>query len=410
MPITTSENRTPVRLAILTTHPIQYHAEWFRAMASRGDLMIHVYYCHRATPQEHSRAGFGVEFEWDISLLDGYPHSFLNNVARRPGNGTFAGFDTPEVKEVVSSRIYDAVLVNGWHYKSAWQTIYACWKSGVKVMVRSDSHLHTERSMVKRAAKWLTYPRFISRFDACLAVGKWSRDYFLHYGALPKRVFIVPHAIDDRRFKIEAEFLQARRSELRKEDKLSESAVVLIFSGKFISKKRPMDFVWAIEQAVQRNPHIEGVMVGDGPLRTACEDFVRERGLPIRFTGFLNQSQIIRAYVVSDALVLPSDGGETWGLVVNEAMACSRPCIVSDRVGCGPDLVIPQKTGFIFPLGDVGALADSMVHFSMNPKSLTLMGTNARSLLKNFSVETAVDGVLKSLAAPPEPRVWDASA
>jgi glycosyltransferase involved in cell wall biosynthesis len=404
MPITTSQSKAPVRLAILTTHPIQYHAEWFRAMAARSDLAIHVYYCHRATPEEHSRAGFGVEFDWDISLLDGYPHSFLKNVARRPGNGTFAGFDTPEVKEVVRSRRYDAVLVNGWHYKSAWQTIYACWKSGVKVMVRSDSHLHTERSTIKRAVKWLTYPRFISRFDACLAVGKWSRDYFLHYGARPQRVFMVPHAIDDRRFKIEAECLEARRSELRKEDRLSENAIVLMFSGKFISKKRPMDFVWAIEQAVRRNPQIRGLMVGDGPLRTACEDFVRERGLPIRFTGFLNQSQIIRAYVVSDALVLPSDGGETWGLVVNEAMACARPCIVSDRVGCGPDLVIPQQTGFIFPLGEVGALADSMVHLSMNPKSLTLMGSNARTLLKNYSVEKAVDGVIESLAAPLEPR------
>ena len=110
-------------------------------------------------------------------------------------------------------------------------------------------------------------------------------------------------------------------------------------------------------------------------LRVGCEIVVREQNLPIRFTGFLNQSQITEAYVASDALVLPSDGGETWGLVVNEAMACGRPCIVSDRVGCGPDLVIPQKTGSIFLLGDVGALANSMLEFAGNPERMIAMGS-----------------------------------
>ena len=97
-------------------------------------------------------------------------------------------------------------------------------------------------------------------------------------------------------------------------------------------------------------------------------------------------------------------------IVVNEAMACARSCIVTDRVGCGPDLVIPRKTGFIFPLGDVAALAESMVQFSVNPQVLTVMGIDARSRLKNYSVEKAVEGVIRSLEAGPEPRVWHASA
>jgi glycosyltransferase involved in cell wall biosynthesis len=182
-----------------------------------------------------------------------------------------------------------------------------------------------------------------------------------------------------------------------------------MFSGKFIPKKRPMDFVRAIEKAVRRNPSIQGLMVGDGPLRASCENLVRERGAPIRFTGFLNQSQITKAYVASDALVLPSDGGETWGLVVNEAMACARTCIVSDRVGCGPDLVIPQETGSIFPLGDVEALANSMLELAGNPDHMISMGIDARSRLINYSVKTAVDGIIASLAAMLEPRVLDAS-
>jgi glycosyltransferase involved in cell wall biosynthesis len=397
------------RLAILSTHPIQYHVAWFRALAARTDLEIHVYYCHKATPQEQSRAGFGVEFDWDIPLLDGYQHSFLKNISKLAGHGKFGGFDTPELKEIIKRREYDAVLVNGWHYKSAWQAIWACWRSRVKVMVRSDSHLHTPRTIAKRAVKALIYPHFIPRLDACLAVGEWSREYFLHYGANPERIFFVPHAADNTRFQSEARLLVPRRSELRKKYGLKENAMVFMFSGKFIPKKRPLDFVCAIDRAVHHNSCIQGLMVGDGPLRVQCEDHVRNHSTPIRFAGFLNQSQITSAYVTSDALVLPSDGRETWGLVVNEAMACARLCIVSDKVGCGPDLVIPGKTGSIFPLGDVNALAISMVELAASPERLSSMGSEAWSRLRNYSVETAVDGVVQSLAATLNRRVLDAS-
>jgi glycosyltransferase involved in cell wall biosynthesis len=397
------------RLGVISTHPIQYHSAWFRALGVRPELDLHVYYCHKATPREQAAAGFGVEFDWDVPLLEGYPHTFLKNVAASPGHGGFRGFDTPEIEEVIRRREYDAVLVNGWHYKSAWQAIRSCWKWKVKVMVRGDSHLHTPRSIVKRALKAFTYRRFIPRFDACLAAGQWSREYFLRYGARDERIFLVPHAIDSKRFQSEAEHLEPSRSELRTEKGLEENAIVFMFSGKFIPKKRPLDFVRGIECAAQRHPQIQGLMVGDGPLRVACEHLVQERKIPIRFTGFMNQSQIIKAYVACDALVLPSDGGETWGLVVNEAMACARPCIVSDRVGCGPDLVIPQETGDIFPLGNIEALANSMLGWAGNPDHIISMGIAAQRRLKKYSIEAAVDGVIESLSAMQEPRVLHAT-
>src|SRR5205823_11373578 len=166
------------RLAILSTHPIQYHAPWFRGLAAHPDLDVHVYFCHNATPQEQARAGFGVEFDWDVDLLVGYPHSFLKNIAKPAGHGRFGGFDTPEIGKIIREKKYDAVLVNGWNYKSAWQAIWAAWQSGVKVMVRGDSHLHFDRSRSVKLTKRLAYRRFVPRFDACLAPGTWSREYF----------------------------------------------------------------------------------------------------------------------------------------------------------------------------------------------------------------------------------------
>jgi glycosyltransferase involved in cell wall biosynthesis len=334
----------------------------------------------------------------------------LQNIANPPGHGRFAGFDTPEIKDIIRRREYDAVLVNGWHYKSAWQAIWACWKSGVKVLVRGDSHLHTPRSPLKKLAKSLAYRRFIPRFDACLAVGQWSREYFLYYGAGPEQIFFVPHAVDNQRIAAECRRWEPTRSQLRSQWGLDGKSVVFAFAGKFIEKKRPMDFVQAIDRAARQGAAVEGLMVGDGPLRAGCEDFVRALRSPIRFTGFLNQSQIVAAYVASDLLVLPSDGGETWGLVVNEAMACGRPCIVSDHVGCGPDLIEVGRTGAVFPLGDVDGLVALMIEFARQPSRLAIMGVHARERVEKCSVQTAVEGVLQSLAAITDSRALHAIA
>jgi glycosyltransferase involved in cell wall biosynthesis len=120
----------------------------------------------------------------------------------------------------------------------------------------------------------------------------------------------------------------------------------------------------------------------------------------VTFAGFVNQTEIVRAYVAADCLVLPSDTGETWGLVVNEAMASGLPAIVSDEVGCGPDLVTEDVTGSIFPMGDVDALADRLTRFAGDPAGLRGMGARARERVSSqYSVERAVAGTLAAIDA-----------
>jgi glycosyltransferase involved in cell wall biosynthesis len=250
---------------------------------------------------------------------------------------------------------------------------------------------------VKLVAKWPFYRWFVSKLDACLPVGKWSSEYFLHYGARPDRVFVVPHSVDTDYFANEAQRLEAERPALRASWGLAASTTVFVFAGKFISKKRPLDFVSAIKQARSRGANIEGLMVGDGPLRGVCEEAVRAAELPIRFAGFLNQTEIARAYVAADALVLPSNGGETWGLVVNEAMACGLPCFVSDRVGCGADMVRPDETGAVFPMGDTATLGRLMADLAANPKRLKAMRSNATQEAEKYSVNVAVARTVEAL-------------
>src|SRR5262249_13386820 len=153
------------------------------------------------------------------------------------------------------------------------------------------------------------------------------------------QLFNVCHTVDSERISGEAARCRQNRRELRRRWDLGEDELVFAFSGKLIPKKRPLDFIRAAGKARGMGANVTALIVGDGALRQECEAEAVRSTAPIRFTGFLNQTEIIQAYVAADALVLPSDGGETWGLVVNEAMVCGRPCFVSDRVGCSPDLI-----------------------------------------------------------------------
>jgi glycosyltransferase involved in cell wall biosynthesis len=386
------EGRTsgPPRVAIVSTHPIQYHTPWFRALAQRANLETVVLYCHQANREDQAKAGFGVEFEWNVSLLDGYDYEFLTNVSSKPGLASFRGLDTPDLSRRITNGEYDAVLVNGWHYKSAWQAIAACWRTGTPVLARGDSHLYTARHALKRGAKWPFYRGFIPRLDSCLPVGAWSRDYFLHYGADPQRIFVVPHVVDSERISGEAYRLDQKRSDLRRKWGLSEEDAVFAFAGKFVEKKRPLDLVRALSQARRMGARVLGLMIGDGTLRPVCAREALEINAPTVFTGFLNQREILEAYVAADALVLPSDGGETWGLVVNEAMVCGRPCFVSDQVGCAPDLITEGATGVTFPCGDINRLAALLKQYA-DRRLLTVMGEQARNKIDSYSPRLAAD-------------------
>jgi glycosyltransferase involved in cell wall biosynthesis len=386
------------RLAILATHPIQYHAPWYRALAADGRLQIKVFFCHRPTPQQQGAAGFGVPFEWDVPLLDGYEHEFLKNVAKTPQTSSFNGLNVSGMREVLRDGAFDAVLVNGWNYKAAWQTIWAAKQLGLPVLTRGDSHLHTPRSRLKSLVKEITYPLMLRAFDGFLDVGQWSREYYLHYGVRRERIFHVPHVIDETVFRLGVKSRQTQRDAFRNEWGLPGDAIVFLFAGKFIALKNPMKFLRGIDVAFQEESKVAGLMVGDGPLRRGCENYASRTGTPVVFTGFLNQSKLMTAFLAADALVLPSEH-ETWGIVVNEAMWCGLPCIVSDQVGCCPDLVAGRGTGEMFPLHDEAALAAAMVQFARCPEMRLACGERAMAVVHEYSIASAVEGTVNAVAA-----------
>jgi glycosyltransferase involved in cell wall biosynthesis len=381
------------RLGILTTHPIQYQVPWFRALAAEPEVDLMVYYCEIPDAVKQG-AGFGVAFEWDIPLLEGYPYKVLQNVAKQPSVTSFSGCDTPEIYDVIRRGTLDAVLVNGWVAKSCLQTLLACRRYGVPCLVRGESNALRPRAWWKR----IIHRQLLKHYSACLAIGKSNADFYLTNGVPRERLFPGLYCVDNEWFAGRAAALEGKRQELRAQWGIPTGIPTFLFCGKLIDKKHPLELLSAFASAAQCQPmHL--LMVGDGELRARCEAAAAAERLPVTFAGFLNQSRLPEAYAAADCLVLPSDTGETWGLVVNEAMACGRPAIVSDQVGCGPDLIIPGETGATFPYGDWKGLSRTLADLAATPSQLVALGAAAQRQVDDYSVAALTRGTLAALQA-----------
>jgi glycosyltransferase involved in cell wall biosynthesis len=382
----------------VTSHPIQYQAPWFRALAREID--VKVFFAHRQDGAGQAAAGFGQSFEWDVPLLEGYAFEWLPNVSRHPGVETFTGCDTPGIAARLAEGRFDACLINGWYLKSYLQAIRACRHLGIPVLMRGDSHLGTRRSPMLTAAKYLPYRWLLGRIDAHLYVGQANRQYLEHYGVRPERLFFAPHFVDNDRFAAAAE--QSRRSgaaaAMRARMGARDSTCVFVFAGKLIDKKRPQDFVDALALLRAGGADAAGLLVGSGPLMPALEVRVASASAPVTFVGFRNQSEMPACYAAADCLVLPSDGRETWGLVANEAMACGLPAVTSDAVGCREDLA-RDGAGVSYPMGDVDALAASLAQMAdrLRADADGVRRAVARRIAR-YSCDAAVDGVRQALA------------
>jgi glycosyltransferase involved in cell wall biosynthesis len=347
-----------LRVAVVDSHPIQYHVPWFRELDQRCELQV--LYAHAQTAEGQARAGYGVSFDWDVDLSSGFRARMLRNVARDPGVHRFAGCDTPELFSLLAPERFDAVIVTGWYLKCFWQAVLACKRNGVPVLVRGDSQLTAQSDRLRRGAKQLLYPLLLRSFDGFLSVGARNRAYLERYHVPAARIFHVPHVVDVERFAQQAALARASREHARAELAAGEGDRIALSVGRLVPFKRCEDVIDAIAALGERGKHWIAAYAGAGPSSHELEQRARKLGVRVALLGFRNQSQLARVYDAADALVLASEARETWGLVVNEAMASGLPAIVSDAAGCAPDMIDEGKTGFSYRCGDIPALADRL--------------------------------------------------
>lgn len=382
------------KILLVATHPIQYQVPWFRALAATPGIDFSVLYVDLPDAQQQGK-GFGVAFKWDIPMLEGYD---WQQVPRRAGRGGLDGFFASRIVEptaLLASLAPDVVILTGWQAFPLLQMLWAARRLGIPVIMRGESNSLRERSWKVR----LIHRQLLRQCDAFLTIGKANQDFYRGYGIGPDHLFNTFYFVENERFSRSAQDLLPQRASLRERWHIPQDATCFCYAGKLEPKKRILDLLQALRVTTgQSHPPLHLLVVGTGELMVEAQAMVECHRLPVTFAGFLNQTEIAAAYLAADCLALPSDFGETWGLVVNEAMACGRPAIVSDRVGCGPDLIRAGETGETFPFGDTTALAHCMIELASSPERLIAMGKTAQThVLANYNVEKSVAGTLAAI-------------
>ncbi|BAY92042.1 MULTISPECIES: glycosyltransferase family 4 protein [unclassified Tolypothrix] len=383
------------KLAIITSHPIQYYAPWFRYLTNNANLAIKVFYLWDFGITQQVDAGFHKALQWDIPLLTGYEYEFVANVSSNPGTHHFWGLQNPALSSQVSAYHPDAVLLMVYNYASIYRFLGQWDTRQIPLIFRGDSHRLIPSHGIKAVIRRQIISQIYRRFAVCLYVGKANYDYFQYHNVPSNKLLFSPHAVDSDRFLSQAETAKQQAIAWKQEIGIPQDHAVILFAGKFEAKKRPVDLLQAFLQA--KLDRVSLLFVGDGNL----EKELKSQALGqenIYFVPFQNQSLMPRTYAIADLVVLPSYGNyETWGLAINEAMCLSRPVIVSTHVGCAQDLVHPGKNGLIFPAGDVSALAQSLQEAFSDRQRLHSWGEEGRRIVSDYSYMQATQGLNQAL-------------
>ena len=394
-------------LKILTSHPVPYHVPVFRALVRQGVSLDVGYYHHGPAERKFRDPGFGIEFAWDVDLLSGYPHRFFHDgpacysaseqitVARRCLPWALKGPRSP-------------LLLMGWFAEVVW----LIWL--LRVMGRAPVLMLSETNKLSFAAApkpWLRVAllrTLLSRTSAVLCIGNRNRSFMTAMGVPKERLFSAPYSIDNDRLSAQKKRLSPGRAELRRARGLDPDLPAFLFSGKLIPKKRPLELLEAYLAAGLKD-RAQLIYVGDGILSDRIKHRARDAAANhVHLLGFFNHSEMPRAYVMADLLCLPSDGRETWGLVVNEALACGLPVIVSDACGCTPELVGPDN-GWSIPGDDRGALKQALADAFRRRAEWPAMGQAGRRKVAGHTFGALTQGIREALRstapATPSPKL-----
>ncbi len=388
------------RLAIVTSHPIQYQIPFFRKLAAHPAIDLTVYFSWDfGIRKPEFDAGFGQKIQWDVPLLEGYHYKFLKNLSWKPSTASLWGQVNPGILPELLRNRYDAVWVQGYRFLTDWFAFFAAKLSGTPIFFRGESNLlNQSKDWKKLLIKKATVGNLFKIISAFLSIGTLNREYYLSYKVPPERIFLLPFSVDGEFFERERGRWSTRVAETRAEIGATKDTVVILYSGKIYGDKGPgaLDLLKAFEK-LGPNPGAALLFVGDGKDKPTLEAYVQEHKLShVAFVGFKNQTELSRYYSITNIMVLPSHT-ETWGLVVNELMYFGAAIIASDRVGSAYDLVRDGVNGYRFPVGDINALRHCLERLIKNPTLRATMGTASREIIGTWGLDEIVEGALKAL-------------
>ena len=367
--------RKKIKVGILVSHPIQYYVSIYRELSRDPLIDLLVIYRSKIGVNSYHDSGFNRIVKWDIPLLSGYRYIFLSDKL------TSSGVEFNIIKELIQER-FDVIIVQGYSAPTYLIAIMISKIIGTKILMRGDTWLRDYhlKGFFKRTFKILLF-KFI---DGFLSIGTLNAEYYKVHGVPDKRLFFAPFSIDNKFFLMNDSDRLKSRIGLRNKLNINESKICVLFVAKLIPLKRADDLIQAFYNVNNKLLNLHLIVVGSGGELIKLQNLADSLSISdISFVGFKNQSELPAFYSASDIFVLPSND-ESWGLVVNEAMASGLPVIVSNQVGASKDLVENKGTGYIFPCGDINEFSKALFNLASSEADRVEMGIRAKNLISNW--------------------------
>jgi len=379
----------PIRAVVVVSHPIQYYAPLYRALAASAEFDLLVLFAAKIGLEVRRDVLMGVDMAWNTDLVGGYPHRFLDGADRIQHTGLFQ-VDNPGVGAALAEADPDVVLLHGYAAMTNIKALAWARLNQRPVIMISDSTIDSSAQVLRRLLKRTLARAVLSQFSAFLTLGDRGEAYLARYGVRPSRMFRCPAMID-------AAFWQARehRAERRAAKRgalgIGDGEVVLIAAGKLYGGKRLLDVIAALKGI---EAPIRLVIAGDGEQRAELEAAARIAGVKADFLGFVNIDALPDLYAAGDILVHAAEV-EQYGMVLLEAAVVGLPIIASDRIGAvGPSSIArPGVNALVYPCGDVVALRAAILELASAPERLAQMAQASLAVSEDHRAALSVAGV-----------------
>jgi glycosyltransferase involved in cell wall biosynthesis len=386
-----------MKLFIFESQPVQYHAPVYRKLQriclECGSGSVRVFYGTDITLRGHYDKGFCGKVAWDEPLLEGYPAEVLHNDRGVPLSG-FGSLTGRGVFKRLKHERPDAILLTGLAYAFDWAAYLSALWLRIPIWLRTETQDHAfARSWLKSVARAGFYRRVYARVQKALVIGKLNGEHYCAHGLGARRHIRSPYCVVDRFERLTSQESKDLRETTRNRVGFRTNVKVLMFCGKFQPKKHPDSLLEALAGLTAEERKGFGILyVGSGELEAMLRAKAQDLGdVKVHFAGFKNQTELPPYYLACDVLVLPSrQMGETWGLVVNEALLASRRVIISQFAGCHADF--NEAPGVTVFDGSVRGLVEALRRLPLAPRPEAL----AR-FMHQYSVRAAAQGIADAM-------------
>ena len=370
--------------AIILTEIISpYRIPPFNCLAEDEDIDLTVFFfaeteSRRSWLVEKQKIQFNYQVLWGLQLGKSYQNApvFLN----------------PDVIYQLWKQQPDVIICGGWHHFTHWLALMYAQMTKTPLLIWSESTLRDERvvSNIKDKLKaWI-----VNQADGYIVPGKAQKDYLVDLKAREDRIYIAPNAVDSNFFTRETQ--RYRQQKLVLKEKMGINGCVILYVGRLIDEKGIPELLEAFTK-LSGNKQVTLVIVGDGSQATEYHSYTQQHKLDnVVFAGFQPQSALPQYYGIADIFVFPTRS-DTWGLVLNEAMAAGLPIVCSDAAGAAPDLVVNGENGYLVPVGDVEKLSEALQILVEDESLREKMGLHSQEIIADYTPQKMALGLKEAI-------------